>query len=169
MTKSTKTVVWVLAGLTFFGCLGTGALVWVLTSAVSSFGATGEWSPDAVPERDLPTLFGVRLPSRPLHYDSRQLGFQDSYYEVLVQLPPGGAPAFLSSNHLARGAEQEIAEPDVVDRMRVLEPTTPSLTGTKLELPASVTPDGGVWLHRNAVLLEGTGGVTWVHLTAFDT
>ncbi len=172
MKKDTKTVVLVLAALAGVGCLVAGGVTFALVSAAASFGGTGEWSADAVPERELPALFGVRLPVKPLHYEGRQMGFQDAYFEVLVQLPPGTAERFLSSNHLVRGAAQEPAgsiDPDLVDRLKVLEPTTPPLEVTPLELPQATLPDGGTWvLHRSGELLEAPG-VVWLHLTAFET
>jgi hypothetical protein len=170
MTKSSKTVLLVVLGLCLFGCLGAGGLMWLFASAASSFGGSGEWSADAVPERELPALFALRLPVKPLHYEGRQLGFQDAYFEVLVQLPPGSAEAFLSSNKLTRGPVKEVVDVDVSERIRALEPSTPALEATPLVLPDATRADGGTFgLTRGAVLLEGAGGETWVHLTAFET
>lgn len=168
VTKSTRTVLWVLLGLFGLGGLGSAALVALLVHAASGLGGSGEWSEDAVAERELPSTFGVRLPVKPLRYQSRQMGFQDAYFEVLVQLPPGAAEPFLSSNHLTRGAEEPI-DPDVVDQLRALDPALPALTATTVELPEAMKADGGTWpLHRRAELLEAPG-VLWVHLTAFET
>ncbi len=168
MTKSTRTVLLVLLGLVGFGFLGAGAVTMLLVRALDGFSGSTEWSEDAVPERELPAVFGVRLPVKPLRYQSRSTGFQDQQFEVLVQLPPGAAEAFLSANHLARG-EQRSLDADLADQVRALEPSTPSLTGSALELPPALQPDGGVWqLHRSGELLEGQG-VVWVHLVAFET
>lgn len=159
----------VVLGLFGFGCLGSGVVALLLVRAVDGFGGNTEWSENALPERELPALFGVRLPVKPLRYQSRSLGFQDAYYEVLVQLPPGAAESFLSTNHLVRGEEAPI-DPDVMDQLRVLDPTTPAvLKATTLELPEATRIDGGTWnLNRSGELLEGSG-VLWVHLTAFET
>ena len=168
MTKSTRTVLLVVLGLVVFGCLGTASVTALLVHAVGSFGGTSEWTSDAVAERELPALFGVRLPVKPLRYQGRQMGFQDAYFEVLVQLPPGAAAAFLSSNHLARGAKGPI-DLDLMDQLRMLEPSTPALESSSFELSEAVKLDGGPWrLHRSGELLEGPG-VLWVHLTAFET
>ena len=168
MTKSTRTVLLVVAGLFGFGCLGSAAVVAVLTHALGTLGGTGEWNEDAVAERELPSTFGVRLPVKPLRYQSRQLGFQDAYFEVLVQLPPAAAETFLSSNHLVRGAVEPI-DPDLVDQLRTLDPAVPALRSTTLELPEAMKADGGTWnLHRSGELLEAPG-VLWLHLVAFET
>jgi hypothetical protein len=168
VTKSTRTVLLVVAGLFGFGCLGSALVVAVLTHALGSLGGSGEWSEDAVAERELPSTFGVRLPVKPLRYQSRQLGFQDAYFEVLVRLPPTAAEPFLSSNHLVRGAV-ESPDPDLVDQLRTLDPGVPALQGTTLQLPEAMKPDGGTWnLHRSGELLEAEG-VLWLHLVAFET
>lgn len=168
MTKSTRTVLLVLAGLFVFGTLGAGVVALALVHAVSGLGGSGEWSEDALAERELPAVFGVRLPVKPLRYQSRQLGFQDAYFEVLVQLPPGAAEAFLGSNHLTRGPRETI-EPEVLEALRALDPATPTLEATPVALPEALKPDGGSWmLHRSGELLEAPG-VVWVHLTAFET
>lgn len=168
MTKSARTALLVVIGLFVFGGLGSGVVALLLLRAVDGLGGGGEWSEDALPERELPATFGVRLPLQPLRYQSRQLGFQEAYFEVLVQLPPGSAPAFLGSNHLTRGAEEPI-DPEVQEQVRGLEPTTPALRATPVELPAALKPDGGSWnLSRSGELLEAPG-VLWVHLVAFET
>ncbi|MDP1826491.1 MAG: hypothetical protein Q8L48_24695 [Archangium sp.] len=168
MTKSTRTVLLVVLGLFGFGFLATGLLVVVLVRAAEGFGGSNEWTEDAVAERELPAVYGVRLPVKPLRYQSRQLGFQDAYFEVLVQLPPGAADAFLDSNHLARGAEVPL-DADVLDAVRALDPATPALKSFTVELREALKVDGGSWqLHRSGELLEGPG-VLWVHLTAFET
>lgn len=168
VTKSTRTVVLVLAGLFVFGTLGAGVVALALVHAVSGLGGSGEWSEDALAERELPAVFGVRLPVKPLRYQSRQLGFQDAFFEVLVQLPPGAAEAFLKRNHLARGPKEPI-DPEVLEALRALDPATPALEATPVALPEALKPDGGSWmLHRSGELLEAPG-VVWVHLTAFET
>lgn len=168
MTKSTRTVLLVLLGLTVLGGLGAAGLTSLMVYAVNGFGGTGEWSEDGLPERELPATFGVRLPVKPLRYQSRSMGFQDAYYEVLVQLPPDGAESFLISNHLERGAKEAI-DPDVLEQVRALEPNAPTLESTLLALPAALKADGGTWnLNRSGELLEGNGAV-WIHLTAFET
>lgn len=168
MTKSTRTVLLVVLGLFGFGCLGASALTAVFVYAVEGFGASGEWGDDALPERELPAVFGVRLPVKPLRYQSRSMGFQDAYFEVLVQLPPGAAETFLSTNKLVRGAREPI-DPDVLDQLRALDPAVPALEASTLALPEALKADGGPWqLHRGGELLEGPGAV-WVHLTAFET
>ncbi len=168
MTTSTRTVLLVLLGLFGFGCLGTSVIAFVLVSAVDDFGGSTEWSEDALPERELPAVFGVRLPVKPLRYQSRSMGFQDAFFEVLVQLPPDAAETFLSANHLSRGAEV-VMDPDVVDQLHALDPSTPALKATTIELPEAVRRDGGSWpLHRSGELLEAQG-VLWLHFTAFET
>jgi|APLak6261675434_1056106.scaffolds.fasta_scaffold00433_4 hypothetical protein len=170
LQRSTKTVLWAVLGLALLGCLGAGALAWFFVNAASSFGGSSEWSENAVPERDLFRLFQVRLPVKPLHYESRQLGFQDAYFEVLVQLPNGSAEAFLSSNQLRRSDTKQPVDLDLSERIRVLEPTTPALEATEFELRDDWTSDGGVvTLHRSGELIEGAGGIVWIHLTAFET
>ena len=62
MTKSTRTVLLVLLGLTVFGCLGAAGLTALLVHAANGFGGSGEWSEDGLPERELPATFAVRLP-----------------------------------------------------------------------------------------------------------
>lgn len=170
MKASTKTVLLAVLGLALLGCLGAGALAWFFVSAASSFGGNSEWSENAVAERDLFQLFRVRLPVKPLHYESRQLGFQDAYFEVLVQLPNGSAETFLSSNQLRRSDTKQPVDLDLSERIRVLEPTTPALEATEFELRDDWTSDGGVvTLHRSGELIEGAGGIVWIHLTAFET
>ena len=168
MTKSTRTVLLVLLGLTVLGGLGAAGLTSLMVYAVNGFGGTGEWTEDGLPERELPATFGVRLPVKPLRYRGRSLGFQDAYFEVLVQLPPDAAEPFLISNHLVRGAREPI-DPDVLEQVRAFEPNAPTLESTLLELPEALKADGGSWnLHRSGELLEGKGAL-WVHLTAFET
>lgn len=168
MTKSARTVLLVLLGLAGLGCLGAGAIAWLMVRAVDGFSGSTEWSESAVPERELPDVFGVRLPVKPLRYQSRALGFQDQQFEVLVQLPAGAAEAFLTSNHLVRGPERSL-DVDVADQVRALEPSTPPLQASTLELPAPLQADGGVFgLHRSGELLEAPG-VVWIHLLAFET
>lgn len=168
VSKSTRTVLLVLLGLFGFGCLGTSVISFFLVRAVDDLGGSSEWSEDALPERELPAVFGVRLKVKPLRYQSRSMGFQDDFFEVLVQLPPDAAEAFLSTNRLTRGPEA-VMDPDVVDQLRAFDPMTPSLKATTLELPEAVRRDGGSWpLHRSGELLEAPG-VTWLHLTAFET
>jgi hypothetical protein len=117
----------------------------------------------------LKPLFGVRLSAPPAQYQGRLLGFQDAHYEALVQLAPGTVEAFLSTNGLTRG-EKEPPDPDVLDAIRSLEPSTPELEVVGLALPRALQADGGEQnLHRRGVLLEGPGGVTWVYLVAFET
>ena len=168
MTKSTRTVLLVLLGLTVFGGLGAAGLTALMVQAVNGFGGTDEWTEDGLPERELPATFGVRLPVKPLRYRSRSMGFQDAYYEVLVQLPPNAAEPFLSTNHLVRGAKEAI-DPDVQEQVRALDSNAPPLESTPLELPEALKADGGTWnLNRSGELLEGSGAV-WIHLTAFET
>ena len=168
MTRSTRVVLLVVLGLVGLGCLGTGAITWLMLRAMDGFTGTTQWNEDAVPERELPAIFGVHLPVKPLRYQSRSLGFQDQYFEVLLQLPPGAGEAFLTRNHLVRGPERAL-DVDVADQVRVLEPATPPLKATTLELPEAQRADGGVFgFHRSGELLEAPG-VLWVHLIAFET
>ncbi len=168
MTTSTRTVLLVLLGLFGFGALGASVISFFLVRAVDELGGSAEWSEDALPERELPAVFGVRLPVKPLRYQSRSMGFQDAFFEVLVQMPPDAAEAFLSTNHLTRGAEA-VMDADVVDQLNALDPSTPGLKATTLELPEAVRRDGGTWpLHRSGELLEAPG-VLWLHFTAFET
>lgn len=178
MTKSTRNVVLAIVGVVVLGCLGTGALVvGVGTFAASQLGGSGEWSEDAVPERELPRMFGVRLPVKPLYYRSRELGFQDGLWEVVVQLPPGSVEAFLGANKLERGAAPLPGVPapetymntGVDELIHSVDPATPALSPTPVTLPDARQPDGGLRnLIRRAVLLEAPG-VTWLYLEAFET
>ena len=158
-----------LLGLFGFGCVGASAVAFLLLRAVDDFGGSTEWSESAVAERELPSVFGVRLPTRPLRYQSRSMGFQDGYYEVLVQLPPEAAEAFLTVNKLKRG-DEEVVDPDVLDSIRLFDPTAPvTFKATVLELPEALKADGGSWnLHRSGELLEAPGAC-WLHLVAFET
>ena len=168
MTKSTRTVILVVLGLFGCGALATALLAAVMVQAVAGFGGSSEWSEDALAERELPAVFGVRLPVKPLRYQSRSLGFQDAYFEVLVQLPPSAAEPFLSTNHLVRGTEDTM-DPDLIDQLRAFDPATPMLKATTLQLPEAMKADGGSYqLHRSGELIEGQG-VLWVHLTAFES
>lgn len=168
MTKATRTVLWVVLGLVVLGFLGAGALTFLMVHTLDGLTGSTEWSEDAVPERELPTVFGVRLPVKPLRYQSRSSAFQDQQFEVLVQLPPGSAEAFLGVNHLTRGPKQAL-DLDVVDQVRVLEPSTPPLESSSLQLSTALQADGGeLNLHRKGELLEGPG-VAWLHLFAFET
>lgn len=170
MTKSTRTVVMVIAALAVLGCLATGGLMFAFISFADGLGGDEQWSAHAIPERDLPQVFGCRLPVAPLQYSSRAFGFQDGFWEVVVQLPPGSASAFLGANKLSRGTPAPLdADLDAV--IRALVPSTPALTATELEgLPPALLPDGGTWiLNRSGELLEGPGGEVWVHLQAFET
>lgn len=169
MTKSTRTVLLVIAALTVIGCLVTGGIMFAVVSFADGLGGTDAWSEKAIPERDLPQLFGVRLPSAPLQYSSRAFGFQDGFWEVVVQLPPGSAEAFLGSNKLTRGETRPV-DADLDKIIKDLVPATPALTATELELPPALLPDGGTWiLHRSGELLEAPTGEVWLHLQAFET
>jgi hypothetical protein len=169
VTKSTRTIVLVIIGLCVFGCVGTSAIAFFLLRAVDDFGGTDQWSESAVAERELPAVFGVKLPSKPIRYQSRSMGFQDGYYEVLVQLPPSAAEPFLSLNKLKRG-DEDVVDPDVLDQIRIFDPTSPvTLKATSIELPEALKADGGTWqLNRSGQLLEAPG-VLWIHLVAFET
>lgn len=167
MTKSVRAVLLVLLGLVVLGSLGAGTVAWLMVHAMDGFAGTTDWGEKALPERELPDVFGVRLPVEPLRYQSRALGFQDQEFEVLLKLPPDAAEAFLAVNHLVRGPVRAL-DVDVADQVRVLEPGTPPLTATGLVLPAPVRADGGAFgLHRSGELLEAPG-VLWVHLLAFE-
>lgn len=168
MAKTARTVVLVVAGLFGLGTLGTVGLVALFAFAMGDFGSNNSaWSEDAVAERDLPALFGLRLPVKPLGYHSRQLGFQDAYYEVLVSLPPGAAEQLLISNQLVRGARGP-APVELMELVRTLDPAAPQLEATDLDLLPALTADGGVSnLHRSGELLEGPGSF-WLHLIAFE-
>ena len=169
MTKSTRTILLVIIGLAVFGCIGTSVIAFFMLRAVDDFGGSDKWSESAVAERDLPAVFGVKLPSKPMRYESRSMGFQDGFYEVLVQLPPEAAEAFLSLNKLKRG-DEEVVDPDVFDQIRIFDPTSPvTLKATTFELPPALKADGGSWqLNRSGRLLEAPG-VLWIHLVAFET
>jgi hypothetical protein len=169
VTKSTRTILLVFIGLAVFGCMGTSAIAFFMLRAVDDFGGSDKWSESAVAERDLPAVFGVKLPSKPIRYQSRSMGFQDGFYEVLVQLPPDSADAFLTLNKLKRG-DEEVVDPDVLDQIRIFDPTAPvTLKATTIELPQALKADGGSWqLNRSGQLLEAPG-VLWIHLVAFET
>ncbi len=168
MTKSTRTVILAVLGLFGLGTLATAGLAALMIYGVGEFSGSSAWCENALAERELPAVFGVRLPVKPLRYQSRSLGFQDAYFEVLVQLPPGAAELFLSTNHLVRGEEDTI-DPDLIDQLHGLDPTTPQLKATTVQLPEAMKADGGSWqLHRGGELLEAPG-VLWIHLTAFES
>jgi hypothetical protein len=167
--RETRTVLLVLAALGLVGCLVAGGAMAVFAFAVEGLGPSEAWSEDAVPERELPTVFGVRLPMKPVRYTSRQLGFQDAFFEVMVELPPGSAAAFLAANGLTRGVGAPL-KPEVGEVLDTLAPGHPVMTASELALPEATLPDGGAWLlHRSAELLEGPGGEVWVHLEAFES
>ena len=85
-----------------------------------------------------------------------------------MQLPPSAAELFLSSNHLVR-VEEEAIDLDLIEQLHALDPKTPQLKATAVQLPEALKADGGSWqLHRSGELLEAPG-VLWVHLTAFET
>lgn len=169
MTKSTRTILLVILGLAAVGCIGSSVIAFFMLRAVDDFAGSTEWSESAVAERDLPAIFGVRLPTKPLRYQSRAMGFQDGYYEVLVQLPPEAAEPFLTLNKLKRG-DEEVVDLDVMDQLRILDPRSPvTMKGTVIELPEALKADGGSWqLNRSGELLEAPG-VLWIHLVAFET
>ncbi|MBL8914596.1 MAG: hypothetical protein JNM17_28085 [Archangium sp.] len=170
MTKSTRTVLIVVVALFAVGTCITGGIMVALVSFADGLGGDQKWSSTAIAERDMPAVFGCKLPVAPLQYTSRAFGFQDGFWEVIVQLPPGAAPAFLGANKLKRGTTKPIdADVDLV--IRDLVPATPTLTATELEdLPPALLPDGGTWiLHRSGELLEAPTGEVWIHLQAFET
>lgn len=167
--KSSRALVAAVVGLVVLGCLGSALASAFLVGAVADFGGSGQWEKNGIPESRWLPAFGVRMPNKPLLAIGRELGFQDVYVEVLVQLPPGSAQAFLDLNHLARG---EAGAYDTSLHLEIdrLAPGTPALTPHRLELPVAVTKDGGPsGLYREGTLYEGPGGETWLHLVAFDT
>lgn len=167
--SQTKTLLLVLVAVGALGCLGTVGIAVVLLSAVGSLGGDGEWSSTAVAERDLPRLYGVRLPAAPLVWDSRAMGFQDGLWEVLVKLPPSSREPFLSMNALTLGEGGGGFEGGALRRIRELEPSTPALKARRVKLPEALQPDGGGWhLYRSATLYEAEG-VLWLHLVAHES
>lgn len=169
MKRETRTVLLVVAALGVAGCVVAGGAMALFMSVIDGFAGDQSWSADALPERELPTVFGVRLPVKPLRYTSRQLGFQDAFFEVLVELPPGSAETFLGVNHLSRGASAPVSA-ELKALLEAQAPGLPTFTSTSLELPETVFPDGGQWLlHRSGELLEGPGGEVWLYLQAFET
>ncbi len=169
MKRETRTVVLVLAALAVIGCVVAGGAMAAFVVAVDGLGGNDAWSEDALPERQLPPVFGVRLPVKPVRYTSRQFGFQDAFFEVLVELPPGSASVFLGANGLTRGPTAVMGD-EVLEVLESMWPGHPPLTATELTLPDAMLPDGGGWtLNRRAELLEGPGGEVWVHLQAFET
>lgn len=157
----TKKVLLVLGGVAALGCLGAGALSMLLWGAFS-FGPERGWSATAVPEPRVPAVFGVTLEGRALRYQARDLGFQDTHLEAVARLPDGSAERFLTRNGLTRGPALA-PEPELLEVVRELEPGTPALTATSFEVAER---DGGATLSQHGELLEGAGGVTWVHLVA---
>lgn len=169
MTKENRTLLLVFAAVFGLGCLGTGAVAFVLLSSLESFGGSSDWSKTAVAERDLPTLFGVKLPTAPLVWDSRAMGFQDGFWEVLVKLPPASRETFLSMNGLELTDVGAGSDDDTLQRIRELEPATPALKAQRVRLPEVQQPDGGGWyLYRSGTLYEADG-VLWVHLVAHES
>lgn len=169
MKRETRTVVLVLAAVATVGCLVAGGAMAVFMLAANGLGANASWSEDALPERELPLVFGVRLPVKPVRYTSRQYGVQDAFFEVLVELPQGSATAFLRSNGLTRGATGAMTE-EAREALELVAPGHSPLTATEVALPGATLPDGGAWmLHRSAELLEGPGGEVWLHLQAFES
>lgn len=168
MAPQTKTLIIVLVSVVVLGALGTVAVSFVLLRALGDFGGSGEWSSTAVAERDLPTLYGVKLPVAPLEWDSRTMGFQDGYWEVLVKLPPSSRDSFLLMNKLKTNHDGQL-DPEVLLHLQSLDPKATSLTAVGLELPAPSLPDGGGWnLYRSGSLFEGDG-VLWLHLVAHES
>lgn len=168
MTKDNRTLLMVFVAVCVLGCLGTGVVAFVMIRSLNSFGGGGEWSSTAVAERDLPRLYGVRLPTAPLKWDSRAMGFQDGIWEVLVQLPPESRDAFLTMNKLELTDIGAGFEDDTLQRIRELDPSTPKLKSQRVRLPEATTPDGGGWyLYRSAVMYEGEG-VFWLYLSAHE-
>ncbi len=168
MASRSKTLVAVLVSVVVLGALGTVAVSFILLRALGDFGGSGEWSSTAIAERDLPYLYGVKLPVAPLVFDGRAMGFQDGYWEVLVKLPPSSREAFLSMNAVTTNQERRLSK-EALARIQELEPGTPPLTATGLDLPPPTRPDGGGWmLSRRAALLEGEG-VLWLHFIAHES
>ncbi|MGV3619882.1 MAG: hypothetical protein ACO1OB_03640 [Archangium sp.] len=170
MKKENRTLLLVFAAVFGLGCLATGVIAFLLLRAVDSFGGTDEWSATAVAERDLPTLYGVKLPTAPLRWDSRAMGFQDGFWEVLVKLPPSSREAFVSMNKLEVLTDEHAGtNEDTLEHIRELEPATPALNMTRVKLPEATSPDGGwVNLYRSATFFEADG-VFWIHLVAHES
>jgi hypothetical protein len=159
-----KTVVLVLVGVAVLLALCAGGLFFV-GKKVTSFVAEPQWTQDAVPQRDVHGVFGVRLPAGVSVYRSRSSGFQDPLLEALVELPPGGAAGFLESNRLTLTAE--VPEPDAEAQIRKLRPEAQVITSAGLEGLVDLTSDDGgfVELYRHAFLFT-VDGVSWVYLVA---
>jgi hypothetical protein len=157
-----------LAGVTVVSALATAALGFLAVRAVGDFQPDGRWTADAVPERELSELFGVRIPARPTLYLSRQGDPQHSYFEVLFELPSGTLPLFLSSNHLQRGERLPLPE-EVTEVLQSRGRTTTNVMATQLLLTRKLRADGGTWLSRSGSIIEATPGGVWVHLTASGT
>lgn len=170
MTRDTKVALGIVGGLLLAGCAVASVLVVLLfTASDGLLGGSPQWSADAVPERELPRVFGVKLPVKPLTYQTRSLGFQDGLWDAVIQLPPGSAPSFVSANRL-EVMDGGSLDDDVREVIDANAPGTPALEVRTLTLPAALLPDGGaINLHRSGFLLEGPGGETWVHLSAFET
>lgn len=169
MTKENRTLLLVFAAVFGLGCLGTGVIAFILLRAVDSFGGSSEWSSTAVAERDLPKLYGVKLPTAPLIWDSRAMGFQDGFWEVLVKLPPSSREPFLSMNKLEFTDVGAGYDDDTLERIRELDASTPQLKAQRVKLPEAMQADGGGWyLYRSATIYEGEG-VFWIHLVAHES
>jgi len=152
-------------------CFGAGALV------VYRFSESidGNWSSAPVSSAKARDLFGIEvLPKVVLQTQQREGGFQDSFYDALVQVPLGSGEAFLEDNHLARDPEALGSFPGAVDQFeqRIRDLAAPKgelrvvpLTGVR---EAHLADGGSVVEYRNVLLLEFDDQL-WVALVAFDT
>lgn len=169
-----KTALVVLGVLGLATCvIGVGAGLVLKKVAESALGSDA-WGGEAVAEADLPKLFGVRFPAKPVVVRSRVQGFQDAMYEVLVRLPPGEKDAFLSANGLTPSPSQALGLVGDVEaakaELRARQPGPGPVTAQALDgFVDQEGPDGGyVELFRSGVLLEADGEA-WVYLVAFST
>ncbi len=169
--SQSKTLLLVLLGVAGLGCVATTAIVALVFGTLSNFGdGDQDWSSTAVAERDLPQLFGVKLPAKPLDWHSRAMGFQDGLWEVLVKLPPSSAATFVSMNKLEVDELTDAPDTSALEYLMTVDPALPPLKARRLRLPDTATQaDGGKWyLYRSGTLLEGEG-VFWLHLVAHET
>lgn len=165
---SSRNIVLVIVGVAALGCLACSGGLWLLGGYFGDI-TNPRFSAGGIAERDVPRLFGVTLPARPVHLRGRQAGFQDPIFDVLVHLPKGTREAFLSANGLTVGGPplEDLTEPEA--ELRRLQPGVKKLDAQALNGFRDLEADGGyVELFRHGSLIDADGE-TWLYLVAFGT
>jgi hypothetical protein len=168
VTKSSKVLIAALIGLVVLGCLGSAAATAFIFGGIADFGGDGVWKLNGIPESRWHPAFGVKLPGKPVKAIGREMGFQDVYVEVIIELSPGALQGFLDANALVRGPSR-IVDPGIVKEIDAMHGGL-KLNAFDLELPEATSRDGGFsGLNRQATIYEAAGGEAFLHLVAFDT